>query len=165
MARIPLDPVRRGVQPVAVVLFLVAAVWTLKAYADPDWSVQRERMMAAIEEDMRRTEFYTGEASLDATVAAALRRVERHRFVPARVRDRAYVNAPLPIGNGQTISQPYIVALMTQLVRPGPDRRILEVGTGSGYQAAVLAELAGEVHSIEIIPELADTARERLAGL
>ncbi len=98
-------------------------------------------------------------------VLAALRKVPRHRFVPADLVDRAYRDGPLPIGNGQTISQPYIVASMTELVDPEPNDRILEVGTGSGYQAAVLGELVREVHTIEIVPELAERSRKLLAEL
>jgi protein-L-isoaspartate(D-aspartate) O-methyltransferase len=94
-----------------------------------------------------------------------MRRVERHRFVPAAARDAAYGDQPLPIGHGQTISQPYIVALMTELARVGPGARVLEVGTGSGYQAAVLSLLAKEVYSIEIVAPLAAEAGLRLAAL
>jgi len=101
----------------------------------------------------------------DPRVLAAMGRVPRHLFVPAALRFRAYADHPLPIGNGQTISQPYIVALMTQLAEVSPDDVVLEIGTGSGYQAAVLSEIAREVYTIEIVPELADTARTRLAEL
>jgi len=87
-----------------------------------------------------------------------MRAVPRHLFVPPDLRDRAYDDTPLPIGHGQTISQPYIVALMTQLVRPGPADRALEIGTGSGYQAAILARLVQEVYSIEIVEHLAREA-------
>ena len=101
----------------------------------------------------------------DERVLAAMRTVPRHRFVPEEQRDAAYEDGPLPIGHGQTISQPYIVAAMTELLAPGADDVVLDVGTGSGYQAAVLARLARRVYSIEIVPELADAARERLAAL
>jgi protein-L-isoaspartate(D-aspartate) O-methyltransferase len=101
----------------------------------------------------------------DSEVLAALRRVPRHEFVPEDLRRDAYEDRPLPIGYGQTISQPYIVALMTQLVLGGARGRALDVGTGSGYQAAVLAELYEHVDSVEIVPELAREARERLARL
>ncbi|MGJ4804006.1 protein-L-isoaspartate(D-aspartate) O-methyltransferase [Luteimonas sp. SDU82] len=94
----------------------------------------------------------------DARVLEAMRKVPRHRFVPAESAAEAYRDEPLPIGHDQTISQPYIVALMTQLARPRPGDRVLEIGTGSGYQAAVLAELAGEVYSIEILTPLATRA-------
>jgi len=98
-------------------------------------------------------------------VLAALGRVPRHEFVPVAERDRAYRNQPLPIGYGQTISQPYIVAVMTELLDPRPGDRVLEVGTGSGYQAAVLAELVKEVYTIEIIEPLGLAARKRLKTL
>ncbi len=101
----------------------------------------------------------------DARVLAALARVPRHEFVRPDDRGRAYVNHALPIGGGQTISQPYIVALMSQLLELHGGERVLEVGTGSGYQAAVLATLAADVYSIEIDPTLADTSRERLQRL
>ena len=98
-------------------------------------------------------------------VLAAMGRVPRHRFVLPRWEAAAYDDGPLPINAGQTISQPYIVALMTQLADPKPGDRVLDIGTGSGYQAAVLAELGAEVYSIEIIPELADEAKKRLEDL
>jgi protein-L-isoaspartate(D-aspartate) O-methyltransferase len=91
--------------------------------------------------------------------------VPRHRFVPDQAVDSAYLDGPLPIGHGQTISQPYIVALMTQLARPQPDSVALDIGTGSGYQAAVLSLLCRHVYSMEIVEPLADAARERLAHL
>ncbi len=101
----------------------------------------------------------------DARVLDAMRRVPRHEFVPEPYRAMAYSDTPLPIGLEQTISQPYIVALMTELVRPEPGDRMLEVGTGSGYQAAVAAELVAEVFSIEIIPDLARSAAATLERL
>jgi protein-L-isoaspartate(D-aspartate) O-methyltransferase len=101
----------------------------------------------------------------DPRVLEAMRTVERHRFVPDAYRGAAHDDHPLPIGHGQTISQPYIVALMTELARVRPDARVLEIGTGSGYQAAVLAVLAKEVYTIEIVAPLAAEAAERLARL
>lgn len=101
----------------------------------------------------------------DPRVLAALRAVERHRFVPPALQDQAYADTPLPIGSGQTISQPYIVAYMTEALRLPPAAAVLEIGTGSGYQAAVLAEIAGEVRSIEIVPELAERSARLLAEL
>jgi len=98
-------------------------------------------------------------------VLEAMTRVPRHRFVGAGLADAAYEDRPLPIGHGQTISQPYVVALMTQLVAPTSHDRVLDVGTGSGYQAAVLAELCKQVYAIEILKPLADEAAARLAGL
>lgn len=101
----------------------------------------------------------------DPRVLAAMRRVPRHRFVPPEAQHHAYRDGPLPIGGGQTISQPYIVALMTSLLRLDGRQRVLEIGTGSGYQAAILGELAEEVHSVERLPELAQRAAALLAEL
>ena len=100
-----------------------------------------------------------------AEVLAVMGRVPRHEFVPEARRGRAYDDSPLPIGEGQTISQPYIVAFMTEAIDPRPGQRVLEIGTGSGYQAAVLSELVGEVYTIELLPTLADEARSRLERL
>jgi protein-L-isoaspartate(D-aspartate) O-methyltransferase len=94
-----------------------------------------------------------------------MRTVPRHEFVPPSLQAEAYANRPLPIGHGQTISQPYLVAVMTALLHVHRDSRVLEVGTGSGYQTAVLAELVEHVYSLEILPELAERARERLQRL
>ncbi len=101
----------------------------------------------------------------DPSVLRAMRTVPRHEFVPERYVPRAYEDHPLPIGYGQTISQPYIVAYMTALIRPRPDHRVLEVGTGSGYQAAILAEIVDTVFTIEIVSELAEAVTERLDRL
>ncbi len=98
-------------------------------------------------------------------VLRVMRLTPRHLFVPEEARSVAYADHPLPIGSGATISQPYIVALMTELLAPQKEHRVLEIGTGSGYQAAVLAQLCRHVYSIEIVPELADAARRRLAEL
>lgn len=102
---------------------------------------------------------------LSARVMDAMGRVPRHQYVPSSQLSNAYENRPLPIGHGQTISQPYIVALMTDLLKVGAGDRVLEIGTGSGYQAAILAELVGSVYTIEIIEPLAAQARDRLAKL
>ena len=101
----------------------------------------------------------------NARILEAMQHVPRHFFVPKEYQGRAYEDSPLPIGAGQTISQPYIVAYMTQLLQPGPDDRVLEIGVGSGYQTAILAELAGEVVGIERIASLASSAAERLNAL
>src|SRR5262249_33732072 len=101
----------------------------------------------------------------DPRVLAAMRAVPRHAFVDARFRDAAYDDTPLPIEANQTISQPYIVAFMSELAHVAPGQKVLEVGTGSGYQAAVLAALGARVYSIEIVPELATNARARLHAL
>ncbi len=107
----------------------------------------------------------TAEEALNEDVMRSLGTVERHKFVPAYVKPFAYANRPLPIGHGQTISQPYIVALMTDLIEPDRDFVVLEIGTGSGYQAAILAKLVKHVYTIEIIEALADEATARLARL
>ena len=101
----------------------------------------------------------------DDRVLEALRAVPRHLFVPASQRARSYTDAALPIGDGQTISQPYIVALMTELLQSQPEDVVLEIGTGSGYQAAVLSRLVKQVYSVEILPSLAAAARRRLSEL
>ncbi len=106
--------------------------------------------------------FFGRDAVEDQKVLEAIRSVPRHKFVPARLRDVAYSDRPLPIGHGQTISQPYIVAMMTELLELDANSKVLEIGTGSGYQAAVLAEITDHVYTIEIIPELAETAAETL---
>jgi protein-L-isoaspartate(D-aspartate) O-methyltransferase len=101
----------------------------------------------------------------DRLVLDAMRKVPRHLFVPEGMRDQAYTDGPLPIGEGQTISQPYIVALMTELLGLKGDEKVLEIGTGSGYQAAILAEIAEEVYTIEIICPLAESAEKRLGQM
>ena len=101
----------------------------------------------------------------DKAVLEAMKKVERHLFVPEDLKNTAYTDSPLPIGYRQTISQPYIVAFMTQAIQPGPDDRVLEIGTGSGYQAAVLAELVKEVYTVEIVEPLAENARLSLEKL
>lgn len=130
-----------------------------------DFAAQRSRMVAEVEAMYAETRSETGLGAMSPAVRAAMGKVERHRLVPPGEVSRAYRNHPLPIGNGQTISQPYIVALSTDLLQPRPQDVILEVGTGSGYQAAVLAEIVARVYSIELIPDLGNTARERLQGL
>ncbi len=121
-------------------------------------------MMEQIAVEMRATEHWTGRAQLSPRVAAALSKVSRVAFVPRHSADAAYDNRPLPIGHGQTISQPFVVALMTELLDLQPDGNVLEIGTGSGYQTAILAELTHKICSIEVIPELARGAAEALAS-
>lgn len=106
-----------------------------------------------------------GRGITNQSVLGAMQKVPRHEFVPLAVREDAYDDSPLPIGYGQTISQPFIVAFMTEQLAPQRHERILEIGTGSGYQAAVLAELASEVYTIEIVPELATRAAQDLKRL
>ncbi len=130
-----------------------------------DYASQRVRMVAEVEAMYAATRADTGLAAMSPQVRAALAKVERHRFVPAGQSSLAYRNHPLPIGSGQTISQPYIVALSTDLLEPQPGQRVLEIGTGSGYQAAILAEIVLKVYSIELIPSLGKEAAERLRTL
>jgi len=133
--------------------------------AQTDFAARRAHMVAEIDAMYAETRGETGFAAMSPAVRAALGKVERHRLVPPEVAREAYRNHPLPIGEGQTISQPYIVALSTDLIDPKPGQVVLEVGTGSGYQAAVLAEIVRQVYSIEIVPSLARTAQARLAEL
>lgn len=125
----------------------------------------RHRMLQEIEMEVRATSELIGRHTLDPRIISALEAVPRHRFVPASLYPFAYDNRPLSIGNGQTISQPYIVAIMSDLLALSPDDTVLEIGTGSGYQAAVLSRLVRQVYSIEIIAELAEKARLRLRKL
>lgn len=124
-----------------------------------------QEMLRTIEGETRMTQGLTGLSALRPKVLDAMASVPRHQFVPSDLRLHAYANAPLPIGNGQTISQPFIVALMTDLLCPEPDDVMLEVGAGSGYQAAVLSQLVDKLYSIEIIPSLAREAAQRLQDL
>lgn len=124
----------------------------------------QQELIAELEQEARETAKWTGRKQFSPRVLDAMRKVRREAFVPEDAAESAYVNTPLPIGCGQTISQPYIVALMTDLLDLKPDDRVLEVGTGSGYQAAILAELAGEVFSVEVIPHLARRAAAVLAA-
>jgi protein-L-isoaspartate(D-aspartate) O-methyltransferase len=124
-----------------------------------------QNLIVEIERDTRATQRYTGRERLQEPVLAAMRKIDRSLFVPEDSISYAWENRPLRIGYGQTISQPFIVALMTDLLDLQPSDRVLELGTGSGYQAAVLASLVAEVHTIEIVPELATSAAERLSLL
>lgn len=121
---------------------------------DAAYAAARDRLVEELAADIQ-----------DPRVLEAMRAVPRHRFVPESLQSRSYENRPLPIGAGQTISQPFIVARMTELLDLQPEDRVLEIGTGSGYQAAVLAELAGQVYSMEILPDLARDAETLLASL
>jgi len=124
-----------------------------------------KRMIADIEAEVAYTRTLTGRKALDPRVMAVMARVPREKFVPHEMHAAAYDNGPLPIGHGQTISQPYIVALMTDLLRLGPDDRVLEIGTGSGYQTAILSCLAKSVYTVELIAELGAAAAGKLAAL
>lgn len=135
------------------------------AAEDTDWPSLRLGMLRSIDADVARHKKILEQPHLSPGVAHAMATVPRHLFVPEQFRGHAYDNRPLPIGHRQTISQPTIVALMTELMAIDAGDTVLEVGTGSGYQAAVLAEVASHVHTIEIIPELAESARNLLGHL
>src|SRR5688572_10778354 len=140
----------------AIMLAVLCAHDTGAAAGESNYSVDRDEMVARQIADR---------GVRDERVLSAMRKAPRHEFVPDSEKRHAYRDTPLPIGEGQTISQPYIVALMTELVRPEKSHRVLEVGTGSGYQAAVLAELVQHVYSIEIEAELAQQASAVLSKL
>jgi protein-L-isoaspartate(D-aspartate) O-methyltransferase len=135
--------------------------------SEQDWSGPHRAMMRAIHADVARNHQVLGRDHLSDTVALAMAKVPRHEFVPDELRSRSYDNHPLPIGHGQTISQPTIVALMTDLLGLELTDHVLEVGTGSGYQAAVLSEVVpdGKVFTIEIVADLARGARKKLAAM
>jgi protein-L-isoaspartate(D-aspartate) O-methyltransferase len=147
-----------AVRLAALVALLVAACAAapLQSPVDDEWAARRARM---VESQIRQRGVTNGR------VLGAMLKVPRHVFVPEAERERAYADRPLSIGLGQTISQPYIVAYMTEALQVAPTDRVLEIGTGSGYQAAILAELARDVYTMEIIPELAGRARATLDGL
>ena len=144
---------------------MVAAMIAAESAGQDSYAKQRQAMLDDIAAITRETRFETGRGQLSERVMKAMAQVPRHRFVPPDQERHAYENRPLAIGSGQTISQPFIVALMTDFLDLKPGARVLEVGTGSGYQAAVLAGLAREVYSIEIVEELAKEAGARLAAL
>src|SRR5204862_5911367 len=137
----------------------------IQAPHSQDFSSLRARMVSEVDALYAETRAETGLSGMSPAVRAALGKVERHRLVPAAQAAMAYRNQPLPIGGGQTISQPYIVALSTDLLQPQPEHVVLEVGTGSGYQAALLAEVVRQVYSIELLEDLGRTAAARLAEL
>lgn len=140
-----------GLAWVALALLGGAGLWAQTD--DAAWEARRERMVR---------DQIEGRGIRERATLQAMREVPRHVFVPAGLRRRAYDDSPLPIGHGQTISQPYIVAFMTETARLRPNSRVLEIGTGSGYQAAVLAAVTDQVFTIEIVPELAEGARRAL---
>jgi protein-L-isoaspartate(D-aspartate) O-methyltransferase len=144
---------------------ILAIAMSEPADAQDAFAAQRAQMVAEIAATARATGYETQRPVLDARVMAAMGKVQRHLLVPEGQAPYAYENRPLPIGHGQTISQPYIVALMTDLMAPKPTDVVLEVGTGSGYQAAVLAELVAKVYTIEILEPVGKRAAEGLAKL
>ena len=151
---------RRAVLRAAAVA--CAGAWLERSHAQDRFALARANLLREIENDIRATAGETGLSTLSDAVRRAMASVARERFVPTHLAAAAYENRPLPIGDGQTISQPFIVALMTELLQPKSHHVVLEVGTGSGYQAAVLAECVTKVCSIEIVAALAQRARAAL---
>ena len=152
----------------AVAILLIGTSLCLPSLAvggDDPFAESRARMIRVIEKDVRDTSAYLKRSALNLRVLEAMSRVARHEFVPAGLVDKAYRNRPLPIGHGQTISQPYIVAIMTDLLQLEAGQSVLEIGTGSGYQAAILAAMETRVWSIEIVEPLGRQARSRLQRL
>jgi protein-L-isoaspartate(D-aspartate) O-methyltransferase len=170
---IPCLPLRRGYRrkatrhswPMLSLVFLTALVAPVLPQHTDTMVEPRQRMVRDIEADVRETSSRLGTTLQVTRVLDSMRHVPRHLFVPAQARHLAYAHRPLPIGHGQTISQPYMVAVMTALLAVDANDRVLEIGTGSGYQTAILAELVQHVYSIEIISELALSAQERLHRL
>jgi len=154
---IPSRPMRRSAERFLVFLALIlAACSEAKPPATTDLTAQRNAM---VEQQIE------ARGVSDPATLEAMRTVPRHEFLPLRLREEAYADYPLPIGHGQTISQPYIVAFMTEAIRPQPGEKILEIGAGSGYQAAILAQMGAEVYTIEIVEPLAEMARQTLERL
>ncbi len=160
---------RRGSRRIRVLALAAAlaaaAPGMARTEAEDAYATRRVEMIRVIEEHARSWTSGPGRGALDPRVLAAMGNVPRHLYVPERRRGSAYADRPLPIGYGQTISQPFIVALMTDLLEVEPEHMVLEVGTGSGYQAAVLAKLARRVCTIEIVPELGRAVARRLEQL
>ena len=147
------------------IIFSCLLACALSASAADEFTARRIKLLHEVEGEIEAISSHTGQPVLGARVLAAMRKVPRHRFVPADHIPDAYLNRPLPIGYGQTISQPLIVALMTGLMQLKPGDTVLEIGTGSGYQAAIMGELARTVYTIEIIEPLANQAAARLKEL
>src|SRR3990167_4711254 len=143
-------------------ILVIVCVIILQPYAraaEPErFAAERRALMAEISALARETQAETGQGAFSVRVMEAMGKVPRHRFVPPEVQRSAYRNRPLPIGYGQTISQPFLVAYMSELLLAGKPAKVLEIGTGSGYQAAILGELVGQVYSMEIVEPLADRA-------
>lgn len=149
----------------SLIFSLFTATCTLASSMEEHYMQKRQHMVRLIEQDVHQTSKYLDTEALDSKVLQAIGTVPRHKFVIPETLEEAYHNNPLPIGYGQTISQPYIVAIMTDLLKLSAGDTVLEIGTGSGYQAAVLSELVKQVYSIEIIAPLAEQASLRFKDL
>lgn len=156
---------RHLVQAASLALCLLTVVWTSIVHASDEFASARRQMVRDIRQNVEDTSLYIGKRALSERAMDAVGTVPRHEFVPRPMQSNAYENRPLPIGHGQTISQPYIVALMTDLVDPDEQDTVLEIGTGSGYQAAILSGLVKKVYTIEIVEALGLSASKRLQRL
>jgi protein-L-isoaspartate(D-aspartate) O-methyltransferase len=154
-----------SITAVTCIFWLTCSIPGPGVQAGDRYEQERLAMVQGIEADVQLTSQALGRETLDPRVLQAMASVPRHLLVPAPVLDAAYENRPLPIGHGQTISQPYIVAIMTDLLDTTPDSRVLEIGTGSGYQAAILAGMVKQVYTMEIIEPLGELARDNLVEL
>jgi len=150
---------------VGLALYLLSIGMTMNVCADERFAAKRQQMVREIRQNVADTARYIGKSALNERVMSAMATVPRHEFVPTSMHSVAYENRPLPIGHGQTISQPYIVALMTDLVDLDEQDVVLEIGTGSGYQAAILSALVKKVYTIEIVEALGLSAGKRLQKL
>jgi protein-L-isoaspartate(D-aspartate) O-methyltransferase len=148
-----------------ILLTILSLLFVTSAAADQHFAAAREEMVRTIQALAKTVPLPSASGEINPSVLNAMQEVPRHELVPKDVRNAAYENRPLPIGHGQTISQPYIVALMTSLAKPAKNHVVLEVGTGSGYQAAVLSRLVAQVYSIELVEPLTRHAAERLKAL
>ena len=165
MFRSSYAPIMKIPRQLTLCLLAALAIAPMEADAQDPYARERQRMVDEIALLTRETRLETGRAALAERVRQAIVKVPRHEFVPPDQKGNAYQNRPLPIGHGQTISQPFIVALMTDIMEVKATDKVLEVGTGSGYQAAVLAQLAAAVHTIEIVEPLGRQAAETLTRL
>jgi protein-L-isoaspartate(D-aspartate) O-methyltransferase len=156
---------RRLISGATAIIVILAKLTISAAATESEFAVERAAMVRTIAAYAAEVSSAIGRDRIAPEVLNAMRIVPRHEFVPDSVRHEAYADRPLPIGYGQTISQPFIVALMTDLLQVGPNDVVLEVGTGSGYQAAVLARIVRKVYTIEIVPALAEAAEQRLQRL
>jgi len=145
-----------------IVVGIILLLFSTHVIASDEYQMQREKLVNLIRVEVAMTHEFLGQGELDQKVLDAINKVPRHEFVSGEEKPYAYENRPLPIGYGQTISQPYIVAVMTDLLKLKKGDKVLEIGTGSGYQAAILSELTDNVYTIEIVEELAKKGADNL---
>jgi protein-L-isoaspartate(D-aspartate) O-methyltransferase len=157
--------VRRRVGGAVAGSLLALVTWSWAAFAQLDYQALRNSMVETIEAEVLQTREWTGKSQLDKRVIDAMRSIPRHEFVPSQLQPYAYLNRPLPVGHGQTVSQPFIVALMTDLAEVKTGDKVLLIGLGGGYDAAILERLAGKVHCLEMEPLVAEAALNHLLRL